>query len=1021
MRLGEIDRNRKPIKPNLFLCRPDKKTIKKLSEAYDITYVTQLGVVNELTFKIPTIVEKDRIPIENPSIESIRHRYFFKLTFGSSVEYFIFNEDNRVFSDDEYVEYKGLSLGYELMDKSIRELEFVSKNLTEMLHDVLRFTNWKVGYVDSEFDLKFRSHSIASQNVLQVVYDLSQKFNAVILWDTVNREINFYRPDNVGLNKGFKLKYGKYLESFNHATNSEEAVTRLKIFGQNELTIRRLTPTGANYLEDFSWYMYPFMTDESGNVIESSHYMTDSLCLALTDYQILLASVQGQFDALVEQLTQKQDEIQKAYQERSVLATELIQVLDEIDVSNSQFKSGTPEHQTLLNRRDQKMNEIEGKDAEIRTLESQEIAIEGDIDSLRVQVNIENNLTSEQLLELNQFIIEKEYHNDAIVDDEDLLQDGIEAFRKFREPKINLNIDIVNFLSVVECQNDWDKLVLGDIVRVQHSRLGTDIRAKIIEINYSFEDDDISLVIANEQEMNQIDDFMKKLYDASNTSTVVNMDKYKWNLSLENNGMINEFINNKWDALKNAVVAGYDQQIQISERGIIVKSLDDPLSWLVIQNGFLAITNDEGASWKHAISKDGIFGERIFGKIISGVNLAIEDESGVWITRGSRTTIFNRSGEEVMKLGLVTDEPDQECFGVLLDNKKHRVQMTSCEGFMIEKWEQNQWQKKMYADLEGDFWVEHFTAKEITIIDNDGYFNFQGNKGVVSDGTEPVMWFGYIPPTDFGVQVKSGNKMIYMTRNRGFEINIDGQTKFNVDLDGNLYAQDVVAHNLKIVDGNLGEKIILDERDGITINGNNFEQIRLNANEGIAIDVGSEKKFWIGTDGLLYAKRLIIMDEYDEAFFDEVTGSYISDLTVNKVRTLNSDSPQDHVFIMDNFIKLMTGVGSNKDVTKFELKLEGSGIDGYPHSTWGAGDPNGNDKGYLFKTADEFTMEYLAADGQYRRVQLNDRTTDSILLETPHRIRVAGGRSIRLEVDGNNFIEISSTGVTVRGTRIDLN
>lgn len=1033
MRLGEINKDLKPAKRSLFLCKPDKTTIKKLVEAYDIEYKTQLGTVNEISFKIPTVLDKDRVPITNPNIELIRHRYYFKLVHGHTTEYFIFNERSKVFSDDEHVEYKAFSLGYELMDKSIRELEFTSKNLTEMVSECLKYTNWKVGYVDSEFDLKFRGHQIASQTVLQVVYDLSQKFNAVIKWDTVNRKISFYRPENVGLNKGFKLKYGKFLESFNLATNSDEAVTRLKIFGQNELTIRRLTPTGANYLEDFSWYMYPFKVDTNNNVIESSYYMSDSLCLALTAYQTLLANVQGQFDTLTTNLTLKQDEIQDAYQELSDLSTDLVKILDKIDVSNSEFKNNTPQHQIFISERVLKEAEIAAKLSEIAILENQESQIEANIDALRIQVIIENNLTPDNLLELNKFIIEKEYVNDSIVDDEDLLHDGIEAFEKFREPKLDLNIDIVNFLEILECQNDWDKLVLGDIVRVQHDRLGVDIKTKIIEINYSFETNDISLVIANEQEMNQIDDFMKKLYDASNTSTVVNMDKYKWDLSMENHGTINQIINNKWDSLKNAVVAGYNQMVQISERGITVKSLEDPESWLVIQNGFLSITNDSGNNWKYAISKDGIYGEQIFGKIISGVNLAIEDESGIWKTRGSRTTIYDRNGDEQMRLGLVTDAPDPECFGMVLDNRKHRVSATSCVGFQIEKWEQNQWRKKMYADLEGNFWVENFTAKEITIVDNDGYFKFTGNKGVISDGVDPVMWLGYIPngsvpmcspASDFGTILKgTNNSLIYMTKNRGFAIDVDCENKFKVDTNGSLYAKDMVTHNLKIVNGELGEKIILDENSGITINGNKNQQIRLNANEGIAIDVNGSPRFWIGTDGSLYARKLFIMNDLTTPIPDEVTGSFISDLTVNKVRTLNSASPQDHVFIKDNFIKLMTGTATGAS-EKFTLQLMGSGASSYPHMTWGAGGSQGgagSNTGYIYKDERSLSFEYVGTNNNKRKLLLQNSDIDSILLDTPQGIVIKAGTKLRIEVDSNNYMELSSAGLVFKGTKIDLN
>lgn len=430
-----------------------------------------------------------------------------------------------------------------------------------------------------------------------------------------------------------------------------------------------------------------------------------------------------------------------------------------------------------------------------------------------------------------------------------------------------------------------------------------------------------------------------------------------------------------------------------------------------------------------------IVGERIYGKIIMGVNLAIEDESGILKFRGSRGQIFDRNGDEQMRLGLVTDPPDEECFGILLDNRKHRVHMTSCDGFMIEKWESSSWKKKMYADLDGNFWVENFTAKEITIIDNDGYFNFEGNKGKISDGNSPVMWLGYIPagsvticspPSDFGTILKgTNNSLIYMTKNRGFAIDVNCENKFRVDTDGNLYAQDMVAHNLKIVDGELGEKIILDHEDGITINGNDGEQIRLNANEGIAVDVQGDKRIWIGKDGLIYAKKLYIMGDEDDEIIEDVDGSYVSDLTVNKLKTLNSNQPQDYIHIEDNYIKMQTRLPSNNEsVTQMSISIsppdENSSF-AYPSSKWGIGNTNGLNVGHLYKNENGFHWNLHAKDSQFRKISLNDTIEDSILLETPHNIRLKGEKKIRLEVNANNYIELTPQGLKLVGVKIDLN
>ncbi|MEK4025525.1 phage tail protein [Sporosarcina sp. FSL W7-1283] len=1315
MKLGEINPNRKPIKENLFLCKPDKKTIAKLSEAYDVKCSTKLGTVNEITFKIPTILEKDRIPIDNPNIKKIKHRYLFKLSHGEKIEYFVFNERNKVYSDDEYIEYRAYSKGFELNDKMIRRYEAVSKTLTEMLSDILKYTNWKIGYVDSAFDLTNnpakRSHEIGSQTVLEAVYELAQKFNAILEWDTNDLKINIYKPENTGnIDKGFRINDGKYLESFNLSDNSEETITRLILIGAEDLSIRRLSSTGSNYIEDFGYYMYPFKRDQNKNVIEESYYMSNELCHALLDYQEYLMSIDGQFKNYTEQLTAIQKSIQEEEEILKGLQNQLKLILDELDLSNANFQMtsdgneipvlDTPEHQAIIARRIQKEAEIDVKVAHIASLVVLETDKQNQITSLVNASKIDVHLGS-LMTELNRFIIEKEYVNNIIIDDEDLLKEGIEAFNQFREPKVRLDVDIVNFLSIVEAQNDWDKLVLGDEVLVRYDRLDVYIKAKIIEINYDFETDDISLVIANEKEIAD-DDVLDMIYNSGKTSTTVDMDKWKWDLSEENNGSINEIINNKWDALKNAIVGGYEQKIEINERGITVKSLDDPNSWLVIQNGFLAITNSRGNDWKHAITKDGIVGERIYGKIIMGVNLAIEDESGILKFRGSRGQIFDRNGNEVMRLGLVSDEDNsRECFGITSWNSITKVAMTDCEGISIsrrkldtswekvfwvapdtgtlytrdmvaerikivsdtgdmildaengyfdvgwfdkivadgkltttekyelwntvntimsqyqilldhaadfkysarddsyifstqnpessrtpssivrvdvtqlklkyasliafigqyisippafddeimertdeidrdtfvvrfkeyydeaekiraaiddfliysgmqfgrfynnlimdakvgfmairndykyrarlsatdglalEKWERGSWVKKLYAALghpdyeDGTLIAENLVARSLRIVDgnlgdrivldektgisiygnkaniflnaDDGiriqvngqdkfYVDIDGRlyaKDITTHGLKIVDgllgeriifdWYD-------GITILGDKATIFLNANDGIRINSGGKDKFYVGTDGRLYAHDITTHGLKIVDGELGEKIIFDQETGITINGNKGEQIRLNANEGIAIDVNNKKRFWVGTDGNLYARKLFIMNDLETPIPDEVTGSFISDLTVNKVRTLYSASPADHVYIADNFLKLMTGSarGANE---KFTLQLMGSGDSSYPHMTWGAGGSTGgagSNVGQIYKDTRSLSFIYTGTNGNERKLLLQNSDTDSILLETAQGMVLKAGTKFTIEVGGGVSMEMSSSGIKFKSPRVDF-
>lgn len=1270
MKLGEVDYNLKPVDARIFLCRPDKKTIARISEAYDINYSTKVSVLNELSFKIPTVLMEDGVPVDNTNIDKIKNRYLFKLKYGNITEYFLMNESSKSYSDDEYISYTALSLGVQLSDKNIRQFEVVSKTLSQITTEILSSVNtkWKIGYVDSYFEEIYRSYEVASNNILEIIYDLAKLWNALIVWNSVKYEINFYKPENIGKDKGFYIRDGKYLESFNLATSTIDTITRLKVYGQDGLSIHRLNPTGQSYLEDYRYYLYPFKR-ENGVVVSHSKYLSDSLCVALEDYQALVETLSEKFTNLTTMVTTQNSIIQTEEQKLNTLNTQRVIIEDELDLSNANFQSATPKHQDIIQRLEAKRQEISNQEAFIRDLNYQLSEYENELHDLQEKLAREKNFTIEQLAELSDFEIEKEYTNDSIVDDEDLIEDGKEVFRQYLEPKIRLDMNLIDFQSIVECQNDWDKLGLGDIIRVRYDRLQVNIKAKITEITHDFENESISIVIENE--FDEDNNWLEQLNKAGNTSTIVQMDKWKWNLSEKNNGAINDIINNKWDALKNAVMAGYNQKIEISERGIIVRDLEDPLSWLVIQNGFLAITNDNGESWKHAISKDGIFGERIFGKIISGVNLVIEDESGIWVTQGSRTTIYNRHGDEVMYLGLVSDNvkdengnlipQDNECFGLVSWNHVTRVALTTCEGFSVSKKDGEEWKKVLWANTDGTLYSRNMVAENIKIVNNldevildaeNNYFNAGLLDKIVVDGklttleklelikelynihsdyklllqqaqkyirserdnatdvdgafntttqsfptvysttdrystsalknaylelmtymsnfikiinngypetsylnidmTDPLTestsqienrgifvqkfknyydeatrlrqeiedslfysgltmgrYHNNLIMNDFGfIAVRSDGKYraylnatnglalqkwengkwanklfatlgdstwedgtlyaeglvtknlrivdgdlgdaitfdwkdgitifgrngekIILNANEAISIYVNGEKKFYVGTDGRLYAKDMTTHNLKIVDGFLGEKIIFDQDDGITINGNNHEQIRLNANEGMAIDVNSEPRFWISKDGYIYARKLFIMNgELDESILEglDKDDSFISDLTVTRLRTYDPSDPDNYVHIKQKFLRFITKNGSSENV-KYEMYFEGSGVQAYPIAIWGSGSGNNtnNNKAKQYKTPQGFFTEYIDETGEKHSINLNTESTKSIEIISPRTVSIKGGsgsitmNNTQLEIKfGNNTFTMSATGIKLNGTRIDLN
>jgi len=1861
LKLGEIDFTKKVINPIIYLCKPNKEIISIINESYNIVYSKKLGSLNELVFRIPNTIEKFHTMAMNDNATMIRGRYLLKLRLGNYEEYFIVSTVSKTFDiSEEFLEVKAFSLGYELNDKIIRGLEVTSKTATELLNLLLVDTIWNIGYIDSEFDLKMRGLNVSSSTVLELVFQVAETFNALVVWDSLKREINFFRPDTVGEDKGFSIKYGKYLESLNQEDNSEEVITRLKVYGEEDLTIRSVNPTGTTYIEDFSYFLAPYKEERdysetaisslnikndwtiddtslvsvNGDILElNSNVISNKIIsslkfkkyefmfelkgvsqgdgisaivryidennyikvtwdngylnpvlnaliikrdglvtqmkdlekslvkaetelfelkteeLTLQDDISVYQTLQGKYEAIIiseeargrdttelkvkvenlkakileaqakvpvnkanitskeSEITQlkanlelKKEEIKVAeseiedekkkdipsklkivevrdgvqsvvaesdtldgwsdnvkykvsvslinrlvvvkiddrlaleYEDKSLdfkeentnfgilnskasldienvvikkrdfevlersdymsvelshyilayldlqdelreefksildkkeayngillvknnelnqLQNQLKILLDERDIINTRIaqKNDQINHadnalsetsnlegdlRTLTNNLNIKLMEIKAKEAEIKIKETEIIAVRDNLNHedflmnlLSVKLDVNNFFPKRIADERNQFVIEKEWSDSNITEAKDLLEEGLKVFEDYKKQKITLSIGVVNFLAMITEQRNWDKLNMGDTFKIEQDRLNIDYKAKLIEAEFRFEDAEIDIKITNVQDLYSTKDkFLEMLYSSHSSSVTLEKDKWKWDLSLENKGSINQIINGKWDANKQAIIGAKDQVVEISDRGLLIRDPNNPNDYLVGLNSMIAITNDGGQTWKHAITSTGIVGERIYGKVIMGVNLAIEDEHGIVKWQGSKGEIFDRNGNLVMKMGLVSEPPESkgECFGLVSFNDVTRVSVTDCVGFAIEQKHDGDWRKVLWANTDGTLYSYGVVAKNIKIINNvdelimdaennifnlglfeeivaDGklttleklqlvtelysihsdyklllaqageymrvhaddiidmegefkvhpeldpnkktlptepsivdrysttpladayanlinymsnyikvvekgiganpleidikdkltestseipdraefigkfkayydeatklrneiqdtlftssinmgeYYNnmvlgkhglvvmrndgkyraylnatnglalqkWEGNKWVnkvyasignseYADGTliaedlvakrlrietshgkvlldadslnldftvlnaivyddiimspekstmlnqfkviteqknklkeqisryvntiyndrdnsyfgldtartrlldaevfldasydklkakldivftdmnektvistdlkmtkeaflelwkqfyanyelvrsrledfleksslqlgrnynntvidaengvtvtrgdiktrtrlnatqgieiarndgtalspvwTPVFWVdttGYLFAKDItthGLHIVDGDlgeritfhyydgitiygyngATIYLNANDAIKIDMNGDTKFRVDVEsGGLYAKDITTHNLKIVDGFLGEKIIFDHDKGITINGNNGEQIRLNANEGIAIDVDGEKRIWIGNDGYIYGKKLVIIGDDSEDLIKDVDGSYISDLTVNSLKTLGrQNSMQDIIHIEKNFMRFNTWY-SNNEKTKLEFTYEGSGDTSYPVMILGAGNGrsygSGSEKAKIYKDNKKFAIEYDAPNGVMTKFYFNESDSDdegqAVYFESKGGVRfhsdkkfvaktdlyeffrVVKGQDAKMQFgqyswislekdnlmirfDTNNYIKISSSGVEIKGSKISLN
>lgn len=527
-----LDITKLPQKPKLFLCKPNRTVIARLNESYEISLSLKLDGLNELSFKIPYEIERNNKLIANKSVKKIKQWYQVKMELGNFTKWFIIEPPSENSQDDsDFIIVKCLSLENELTKQYIRNYQVESKLLSDVATVALADTLWSIGVIPEEYLLtssnpKYRSFNVSSKTRLEFIKEISETFDVVARFDTENRKVNFYTKDNLGVNKGLKITERKYLQTIVREENNEDFCTRLKVFGKNNLSIQRVNLTGQNYIENFSYFLFPFQRDLNKNVIEKSDYMSDELCHSILDYNDLLISKQGEFDQYLIDKESYESTLVTKEDQLFTLETELIVIEDNLEVAKQNGDDTTQ----LEADKSAKESEISTKQNEIESVKSQISNVNSSIATLRNTISIENNFTVEQIEERKQFIIEKEWSDQNYTDDKALYNTAFSKLDEMKIPPSIIKMDIINFLEVINEQTNWDKIVIGDTITVTHDKLSIDIKSMITEASFDFENREIQISVSNvrntDVSKNRI---INLLYKSESAAITLEINRDNWN------------------------------------------------------------------------------------------------------------------------------------------------------------------------------------------------------------------------------------------------------------------------------------------------------------------------------------------------------------------------------------------------------------------------------------------------------------------------------------------------------------
>lgn len=430
-------------KPKLSLAKANKKKIANLVDISNVNLTLRLGEINELSFAVPLKIEINKEWVKNPHLKRLKLRRLVKLSaYNFKDEWFIIKTKQKTGADNDLMTFTCMSLGHQLSYRKVRRYEVTSYNMQQVTNDCFANTNWKAGYINPLFNEKFRSFDITSSTKLDFLFKICETFEAVPVFDTIEKKVHFYTEDEVSNYKGMRLKYGQYLDSIEDTEELEEVCTRLYVTGKDDLSINAANPTGQAYIEDFTYFLYPFERDKDRKVITHSYEMSDELCHAILDFNEFIDSQTETFSSLLSQQTEEEKKLSTLNAEKAKLDLEYKVILDKIAVA-TEAKDPTAE---LIKERKAKEAEIDSKKKEIEEKEKLIKDIQDKISLLKGKLTLESHLNDELKEELAEFINEQEWANDNLYDETDLYEAGLEEMKKRNTPPINITMSIVNFL-----------------------------------------------------------------------------------------------------------------------------------------------------------------------------------------------------------------------------------------------------------------------------------------------------------------------------------------------------------------------------------------------------------------------------------------------------------------------------------------------------------------------------------------------------------------------------------------------
>ena len=491
--------------------------------------------VDKIDLTIPKyVMSNDFKKVLNPLYMLVRHE---RLITVNGKEVYIIRSINNVSGNYKNITAESREVILKKIDLKFEDIGFMLNSSEEengiySLNDYMyEETGWRFGHIDTKVEFqedgttsKMRwQESIEGYWYEYLTNTVAEQFECIVIFDTYNKLVNLYDIDSFGGGVKICLSNDNYVKSLEQQTSSSDIVTRLRLVGNEGITINDTNPSNVDYLENYSYFI-------------ENQEMSNELINALNKFNEVVNIRAVEWNRLIDFKNEKS----KVLLDKKMDMLELISNIKYYESLKVAYEASNDIDNMALAM------------SELTKLRDKEVLFDIDITSLEDEIELLGNSINEIIVlcqkptatdmdgnpifnevllnELKDFTYTDTFSDDSYLDINDLVSVGRRILEIKCKPTSTWNIDVVDFTSRIIDNNFRQHfngiLQLGDIIILEDSD-GNEEFVFLVGYSKDFKSSDMSLVLSNKKvDRNDLLRISDLFTDAKKTAKLLNSKRY---------------------------------------------------------------------------------------------------------------------------------------------------------------------------------------------------------------------------------------------------------------------------------------------------------------------------------------------------------------------------------------------------------------------------------------------------------------------------------------------------------------